>query len=222
MRTILFRRTIGCHRSRLRRFAGLLAMVIGLFSSPSATLAGSATWDLNPDSGDWNTAANWTPATVPNGSADTATFGLSNITNVFISADTEVGEITFSPGATAYTITASLMAPKPTFRLTLSGVGITNNSSAIQTFVTSNTTSGHGNITFINDAAAGSSALFINNGTTSGARYGATYFKDNSSADSAKFINGGATVSGGGGLVYFANRSTAGNGTLGSGMLGKG
>jgi len=29
--------------------------------------AGSSTWGLNPASGDWNTATNWTPATVPNG-----------------------------------------------------------------------------------------------------------------------------------------------------------
>jgi len=34
--------------------------------------------NLNPGSGDWNTAANWTPMTVPNGSADTATFALSS------------------------------------------------------------------------------------------------------------------------------------------------
>jgi hypothetical protein len=52
--------------------------------------AGSATWDLDPISGDWNTAANWTPNGVPNGRADIATFGLSNTTDVSISANTEV------------------------------------------------------------------------------------------------------------------------------------
>jgi len=31
--------------------------------------AGSATWELDPISGDWNTAANWTPNGVPNGTA---------------------------------------------------------------------------------------------------------------------------------------------------------
>ena len=36
--------------------------------------AGSATWNLNPTSSDWNTATNWTPATVPNGPTDVATF----------------------------------------------------------------------------------------------------------------------------------------------------
>ena len=29
----------------------------------------------NPSSGDWNTAANWTPTTVPNGPSDIAMFG---------------------------------------------------------------------------------------------------------------------------------------------------
>ena len=43
-----------------------------------ASDAGSATWKRNARSGDWNTKTNWTPAHVPNASADTATFDLSN------------------------------------------------------------------------------------------------------------------------------------------------
>src|SRR4029077_10674858 len=70
--------------------------------------AGSATWDLHPGSGDWNTAGNWTPPTVPNASTDTATFGLSNTPNVSISANTEVNDIAFTSAATnPYIITAS-------------------------------------------------------------------------------------------------------------------
>jgi hypothetical protein len=38
-----------------------------LFLVPSATYAISARWDLDPISGDWNTAANWTPMGIPNG-----------------------------------------------------------------------------------------------------------------------------------------------------------
>ena len=52
----------------------------------SAVYAGSATWNLNPPSGEWNTAANWTPATVPDGPSDVATLGLSNQTSVVINA----------------------------------------------------------------------------------------------------------------------------------------
>ncbi len=62
----------------------LLAVVFVpfLLSAASTAFAGSATWNLNPTSGDWNTAANWTPATVPNGPADTATFDISNTTGM--------------------------------------------------------------------------------------------------------------------------------------------
>ena len=91
--------------------------------------AGSATWKRHPRSGDWNTKTNWTPVTVPNGPADTATFGLSNTTAISISANTELNGITFTAAATnPYTITAN-----PTFTLTLSGAGIVNNSGPLRT-----------------------------------------------------------------------------------------
>src|SRR5512132_3480871 len=103
-----------------------------MFLVPTVTYAVSAQWDLDPISGDWNTAANWTPMGVPNGPADTATFGLSNTTDVSISADTEVNGITFTAAATnPYTITAN-----PALTLTISGTGITNNSGTTQKFVT--------------------------------------------------------------------------------------
>src|SRR5947208_12768485 len=107
-----------------------------LFLVPSVTYAISAQWDLDPISGDWNTAANWTPMTVPNGPADVATFGLSNTTDVSISENTEVNGVVFNPGADAFTITVPGVDPcnatchgdQPSLTLTISGVGITNNS----------------------------------------------------------------------------------------------
>src|SRR6266513_2918286 len=93
--------------------------------------AGSATWDLNPSSNDWNTAANWTPMTVPNNPADTATFASSSNTSVFLSDFTEVNGITFNPGASAFTIGASSLSV-----LVISGTGIANNSGMLQNFVT--------------------------------------------------------------------------------------
>ena len=57
----------------------------------NAVNADSATWSMNPISSDWNTAANWTPPTVPNASHDIATFSLSNQTSVSISANIRVG-----------------------------------------------------------------------------------------------------------------------------------
>src|SRR3954464_2087890 len=95
------------------------------------TFAGSATWKLNRTNSDWNSAANWIPHTIPNGPADVATFGLSNRTEVALSASlTEVAEIVFnSAGTNSFNITAG--AGK-TF--TISGTGVVNNSGATQNF----------------------------------------------------------------------------------------
>jgi hypothetical protein len=103
-----------------------------MFPLPTVTYAISAQWDLDPISGDWNTAANWTPNGIPNGPADIATFGLSHTTNVSISENTEVDSIIFTAGATnPYTITEALG-----YTLTISGTGIVNNSGTMQNFVT--------------------------------------------------------------------------------------
>src|SRR6266540_5422161 len=103
-----------------------------MFLLPAGAYAISAQWDLDPISGDWNTAANWTPMTVPNGPADIATFALSNTTDVSISANTEVNGITFTAAATnPYTITATAA-----WTLRITCTGITNNSARTQHFIT--------------------------------------------------------------------------------------
>jgi hypothetical protein len=80
---------------------GVLARSLAIFALTTSFLpsahAGNATWDQSPTSGDWNTAAHWTPATVPNGFADTATFSVSNTTNVSIAAPPEGGASGGSP-----------------------------------------------------------------------------------------------------------------------------
>ena len=96
---------------------------------PTLAHAGSATWNASPRNGDWNNAANWTPTTVPNGPDDVATFGISSRATVSLSAATEVSSIVFTPGASAFTIS---VPPLPAM-LTISGVGITNNSGKGQT-----------------------------------------------------------------------------------------
>ena len=58
-----------------------------VFLLPTVTYGISAQWDLDPISGDWNTADNWTPNGVPNGPADTGTFVLSDTTFLSISVD---------------------------------------------------------------------------------------------------------------------------------------
>jgi hypothetical protein len=44
--------------------AGLFPALVLMFGVETSE-AGSATWNLNPTSGDWNIAANWNPMTVP-------------------------------------------------------------------------------------------------------------------------------------------------------------
>ena len=176
--------------------------------------AGSATWNLNPSSGDWNTAANWTPTTVPNGSAGTATFALSNTTAVSNSGNIIVDGISFAPGASSFTITAS-----PGLTLTLSGVGITNDSGTIQNFVAA-PSGGSANairLFFKNSATAGSGTFFtMNGGATLGGTPGWTLFDDSSSASHGTFTNNGPTVQGtfGEGATIFNKSATASNGTF--------
>jgi hypothetical protein len=51
----------------------LIVFVILTCSFLLEAFASSASGSLNPINNDWNTAANWTPETVPNGPEDTAT-----------------------------------------------------------------------------------------------------------------------------------------------------
>ena len=102
-------------------------VAVALMLPAKRLYAGSAAWNSSPSSGIWNTSTNWTPATVPNGASDTATFNTSNQTAISLSAITEVNGIVFNASASAFTITAS-----PSFVLLISGVGITNNSGFTQ------------------------------------------------------------------------------------------
>src|SRR5712691_5112123 len=107
-----------------------LLIVLSLAITISAR-AGSATWKLNPQNNNWNTAGNWTPGTVPNGPADTATFAVSNNPAVSVMTTTEVEGIVFNPGASAFSITSSSNM-QGTASLTISGTGVTNNSGVAQ------------------------------------------------------------------------------------------
>ncbi len=147
-----------------------------LFSvAPRPSLAGSATWSSHPSSGDWNTAANWVPNTVPNSSSDIATFGTSNLTNIssentVINLDSAV----FNGGAPSYTITLDVSA------LFLNGAGIVNNSGEVQSFVMPLEGRLDGSIFFYNSATAGNRTSYSTVG-------GYFSFNDLSSAGSATF-----------------------------------
>ena len=197
-------------RPRLPLSFMTVAMLPLLLSTASSTFANSATWRVNPISGDWNTAANWTPMTVPNAPTDTATFATSNQTTISISANTEVNGIIFNAGASAFTITVV-----PTLTLAISGAGIMNNSGVTQNFVTTSDINGtqQGTIQFTNGATAGNGTRITDSGPeASDSPGGITQFFDNSSAGNAGIVNtiGSGGGSGGGG-TEFHNSSTAGN-----------
>src|SRR2546422_1806743 len=191
--------------------AGLLL----LLSTYSTAFAGSATWKTNPGSGDWNTAANWTPSTVPNGASDIATFASSQATNVSLSSGIEVDGIVFGAGASAFTIIVD--PPAQQFQLFITGAGITNNSGIAQHFVIADDAGGAvGEIFFRNNAIAGTMTVFTNKGGVFGGQPGAgglVEFDDKSTADHATFTNeAGAVTGAGGGAVFFGPGATAGNG----------
>jgi fibronectin-binding autotransporter adhesin len=191
-----------------------VATLLLLLSAPNSSQAGSATWLANPATEDWNTATNWTTGGPPNGPSDTAFFATSNTTGVSISAETEVDGIVFNAGASAFTITVSPSSTANT-TLTISGVGISNNSGIAQNFVTAvNGIGNFGTIAFTNSATAGSGTVFTNNGSTGG-RSGIIQFLNTSTAGNGTFTNNSGTVSGenGGGTQFF-DISTAGNSTF--------
>src|SRR5438477_6657366 len=72
----------------VRRWLASLLASSALCMAALPAAAQDATWLLAPGSGDFNTAANWTPGTVPTG---TAFFGTSGVTAVSFSAGTTVG-----------------------------------------------------------------------------------------------------------------------------------
>jgi len=202
---------------RSRSWAFLLtaaAILTLLLSTASSSFAGSATWKASPATGNWNHAANWTPATIPNGPSDTAFFATSNKTAVHLSANTEVDGIVFNSGASAFTITVS-----PTLTLTISGVGITNNSGIMQNFVAAVDGAGNqGTIQFLNTSTAGD-GTFTNNGSpVSSAFGGSTNFLDTSTAGNGTFTNNGGAVNDttfiSNGKTRFFATSTAGSGTF--------
>ena len=191
------------------RFITVCTVVGLVVTSIHATNAGSATWSLNPTSNDWKTAANWTPATVPNSATDTATFGNSSITSVNLLNFTTVAEIVFAVGADAFTLNGGA------YTTSVVGAGVTNDSGITQTLalgvggnfniqneaaVASTTIVNNGGLIFFWDATTASNSVFTNSG-------GATDFTDNASA-------GEATITNNGGETTFTGFATAANSTI--------
>jgi len=198
------------------------ALLLGLLImfSFESSFAGSATWNATPTSQYWSNPDNWTPATVPKETEDTATFDVSSITSLdqmYLS----VGSIVFNPGASAYTLN-----PFNPFIATMGGPGIINNSGVTQNIKVPAVPQFVGDeesynlLVFANNATAGNMVQYTvygsscADGKTDDA--GWIMFDNNATAGSASFIvfsgtKGFYDCHGGAGAVDFIGTSSAGN-----------
>lgn len=179
-----------------------------LLLAPVAVRAGSATWDANPGSGEWDSAVNWTPQTVPTNPGDVATFGKSEIIYLSLVSPLEDTAIVFNPGARTYTINGIQGAIAR---------GVTNNSGELQTFDiskdlvfdsgsagknTAYTVTGQNvELIFTRHASAGESTITTLDG-------GEAVFFNNSTAGKS------AITCTGSGAIQFLNYASAGSATL--------
>jgi autotransporter-associated beta strand protein/T5SS/PEP-CTERM-associated repeat protein len=158
--------------------AGALAVV-----APNVSRAQNATW--TGATGDWNTNGNWSPASLPTG---TATFDTAPTNSLTFSAGATIGTMQFSAGAPAYSFDLSGRS------LVIDGSGIVNSSSNAPLF------NAFGLLEFDNSATAGNATI---NNTP-----GATTFTGTSTAGTATITNSG------GGLLTFTDTSSAANATI--------
>lgn len=147
----------------------------------------SSIWSSQPESGEWDTAANWTPAGVPTG---TATFSASTQTEIGFPATGVacVEQIAFTTESPAYTFSFGTCT---TPALTITGSGISNGSKCQQSFIVAATSSGYENpqLKFINAATAGGDDIYYCAGpeTEQGYGGGVICFCDTATAGSAAF-----------------------------------
>ena len=166
--------------------AHLLATPVAVaLLAPMPAQAQDATWLFTPSTALYSDPNNWTPATVPTG---TAFFGPTTVPALTVTGGTTVvGGWTFNAGAPAYTFAVGPGA------LAFNGAGIVINAGSA-TIINQN----FGAVTFNGASTAGSAT--INNQT------GIVNFIGTSTAGSASIINQGNLV--------FLNDATAGNATI--------
>jgi hypothetical protein len=172
------------------------------------SLASSATWLLSPQDSAWENANNWTPGGPPNAPSDIATFAQSSQRDVNVSTSEEVNSIVFASDSASFTLHVSPFGASGG-ELIISGTGVSNNSSVLQTFVARN----EGQIIFTNSSTAASAHMSIVNGgfsISSEDSTGSTIFNNTSSAASASIENFDASgFDGDIGRTIFNGASTA-------------
>src|SRR6266566_6813502 len=101
-----------------------------LLLTAQISLAGSATWLASPQDSAWENANNWTLGGPPNGPSDIATFAQSSQASVNISLPEEVNSIVFTSGSASFDFSILGFGAQ----LIISGTGVNNNNSVLQTF----------------------------------------------------------------------------------------
>jgi hypothetical protein len=169
------------------------------------SLAGSATWLFSPQDSAWENPNNWTPGGPPNGPSDVATFSHSSQRDVNISSSVQVNSIVFTSGADSFGLGVS-PSVAGAGELIISGTGIIDNSSVLQTLAADNT----GQIIFKNTSTAGDARILSAGGDETGqVTPGKIIFNDSSTAESAFLIaNGGCYADAG--SITFNGTSTGG------------
>jgi len=198
----------------------LASLAIGMMSTAPSARAQNASWLVSPGSGDFNTAANWSPAAVPTG---TASFGFSNTTALSFSADTSIGGFTLNSGASAYNFTVGAGRT-----VTFTGAGITINGGSatftnayIVNFDNASTAgtatiNNNNTLAFHNSATAGGSTIVNNDflqffdGTSAGS---STLTNNNNTSFFATSTAGSANITNSS-VVAFYQTSTAGSATI--------
>jgi hypothetical protein len=142
----------------------------------SGCLWRNATWNLNPTNTSWDTADNWTPATVPDGSSDVATFGASNQRTISFQQNITLDSIVFTPDARSFLFVHDRYFPCA-FVLAITGEGIVNNSATTQNFtVQANIADRVSVLEFLNSASSGSLMNYVVEGGTSASEASANIF----------------------------------------------
>ena len=169
-------------------------LLCGIGGAPAAR-AQDATW--TGTTSNFTAAANWSPATVPSG---TAFFGGTGVPDITYSAKTTLGSFTFSPDAQAFTFTSASVGNGVVF----DGAGIVDNGSIAPRFSNTNgdavpQTSG---LTFASQSSAGTARIANSDG-------GIVLFAANSTAGNAVITStrGTALFS----AALFTGMSNAGN-----------
>jgi autotransporter-associated beta strand protein len=197
------------HRKRARFLATASLLAIGIAATGTPARAQNATWLATPGTNDFDTAANWTPATVPTG---TAFFGTSNTTSLtFSSTTTTIGGWTFNTGASAYTFTNGQNLQFTGAGIVINGgsATITNNNDLVFSGTSTAGSAGitnTGSMAFFNGSTAGSATITNNNNlvfsgtSTAGSASittnsgGQSFIEGSASGGTARFILNGTGV----------------------------